>query len=483
MAQVISLDQLAEQVRTGLVALHTDSRKVMPGDVFIAVPGSVVDGGDYIADALEKGAGYVVCRSKSLPQTDVAGVLFVVDDDPQRALGILASVKFNTMTLPFPIVGVTGTNGKTTVTYLLEHLFNAAGRRAGVIGTVSYRWPGTELEAKMTTPDCLKVHALFSRMAAAHVDAAFMEVSSHALDQNRTAGIAYDGAILTNLTQDHLDYHGNMETYFAAKSLLFTSVPKDGKICVVNVDDPYGRRLLPTLKNGLGFTLHGVTVAGCRVLMGDVLACTVDGLHLRMTLDGEYWEITSPMVGYHNASNLLAVQGMARSLGLSAEDMKGLEDFNGVPGRLERVPNGKGIHAFVDYAHTPDALENVLAALRKVGFKRIITVFGCGGDRDRRKRPLMGEAVCRFSDVAVLTSDNPRTEDPLAILEDVKSGLAGCTRVLINADRRTGIELAVAEAQPGDCILVAGKGHEDYQIIGTEKFPFSDQAVLKELLG
>lgn len=482
MVQTITLEQLAEQIRTGLVGVHADSRKVQPGDLFVAVPGTSADGGAYIADALQRGAAYVVCRAASLP-VNGTGAHFVVEEDPRAALGYLAGVRFNTLRLPFPVVGVTGTNGKTTVTYLLEHLFNDAGRRAGVIGTVSYRWPGGEQEAKMTTPDCLKVHALLARMAAAQVDAVFMEVSSHALDQNRTAGVEYGGAILTNLTQDHLDYHGDMETYFAAKARLFTQVPRLDKHAVINVDDPYGRRLLPMVPGGLGFTLHDVAVDGCRVLRGEVLACTVDGLHLRMNLDGEHWEITSPMVGYHNASNLLAVQGMARCLGLSAEQMRGLEHFNGVPGRLERIPNSRGVHAFVDYAHTPDALDNVLGALRKVGFGRIITVFGCGGDRDRRKRPLMGEAVARLSDVAVLTSDNPRTEDPLSILEDVKPGLTACPRVLTEPDRRTAIGLAVAEARPGDCILVAGKGHEDYQVIGTEKISFSDQAVLREMLG
>ncbi len=480
MAQVISLEQVVEQVRTGLLTVHTDSRKVMAGDVFVAVPGFHADGGDFIPDALGRGAAYVVCRPQSVP-ADGGGAWYVLHDDPQAALGVLARARFNTEHLPFPVVGVTGTNGKTTVTYLLEYLFTAAGRRAGVIGTVNYRWPGTVQEARMTTPDCLKVHALLARMAAADVEAAFMEVSSHALHQNRTAGVEYAGAILTNLTQDHLDYHGDMESYFAAKSLLFTSVPRADKVCVINVDDPWGRRLLPQVRNGLGFTLHDVAMDGCRILRGEVLACTVDGLRLRMRLDGEEWEISSPMVGFHNASNLLAVQGMARMLGLSAAEMSHLDGFHGVPGRLERVPNAAGVHAFVDYAHTPDALENVLTALRKVGFARIITVFGCGGDRDRRKRPLMGEAVCRHTDVAVLTSDNPRTEDPLAILEDVKPGLRGCSEVIVIADRREAIARAVAEARPGDCILVAGKGHEDYQIIGTKKFPFSDQAVLREL--
>jgi UDP-N-acetylmuramoyl-L-alanyl-D-glutamate--2,6-diaminopimelate ligase len=475
------MEQLEQQVATGLLTLHIDSRKVKQGDVFVALPGATVDGGKFIENAIENGAAYIVCSEENIPANPVDAV-FVVTENTKETLGRLASARFGTANLNLQLVGVTGTNGKTTVTSILEYLFAEAGRKTGVIGTVAYRWPGTEIVANMTTPDCLKLHSLLSRMEAAGVENAFMEVSSHALDQNRTAGIRFAGGVLTNVTQDHLDYHGDMETYFDAKKKLFTTVPDVAKLGVVNLDDAYGKRLLPELSNGIGFTLTGADVEGCRVLCGEILESTVDGLKLHMSFEGQEWNITSPMVGTHNASNLLAAMAVGVGMGLTIQQMQSLSGYTGVCGRLERIPTTKGIYAFVDYAHTPDALVNVLSALRKTGFERIITVFGCGGDRDRTKRPLMGEAVAKGTDVAVLTSDNPRTENPDAILEDVKPGLADCKEVLVEVDRKKAIELAVSIAKPGDCILVAGKGHEDYQVLGTKKVPFSDQAILKELL-
>lgn len=481
MAQTIPMEQLEQQVATGLLTLHIDSRKVKQGDVFIALPGASVDGGKFIGNAIENGAAYIVCSEENIP-ADSADAVFVVTDNPKETLGRLASARFGTANLNLKLVGVTGTNGKTTVTSILEYLFAQAGRKTGVIGTVAYRWPGTEIVANMTTPDCLKLHSLLSRMEAAGVENAFMEVSSHALDQNRSAGIRFAGGVLTNVTQDHLDYHGDMESYYEAKKKLFTTVPDTEKLGVVNLDDDYGKRLLPELANGIGFTLTNQAVEGCRVLCGDIVESTVDGLKLHMTFEGQDWQITSPMVGTHNASNLLAAMAVGIGMGLTPAQMQCLSEYNGVCGRLERIPTDKGIYAFVDYAHTPDALVNVLSALRKTGFERIIAVFGCGGDRDRTKRPLMGEAVAKGADVAVLTSDNPRTENPEAILDDVKPGLAECKEVLVEVDRKKALELAVSIAEPGDCILVAGKGHEDYQVIGTKKVSFSDQAILKELL-
>lgn len=481
MAQTIPMEQLEQQVATGLLTLHIDSRKVKQGDVFIALPGATVDGGKFIENAIANGAAYIVCSEENIPE-HTADAVFVVTENAKETLGRLASARFGTGNLNLQLVGVTGTNGKTTVTSILEYLFAQAGRKTGVIGTVAYRWPGTEIVANMTTPDCLKLHSLLSRMEAAGVENAFMEVSSHALDQNRTAGIRFTGGVLTNVTQDHLDYHGDMETYFDAKKKLFTTVPDVNKLGVVNLDDAYGKRLLPELSNGIGFTLTDAEVEGCRILRGKIVESTVDGLKLHMDFEGQEWDITSPMVGTHNASNLLAAMAVGLGMGLATDQMQSLSGYSGVCGRLERIPTTKGIYAFVDYAHTPDALVNVLSALRKTGFERIITVFGCGGDRDRTKRPLMGEAVAKGTDVAVLTSDNPRTENPDAILEDVKPGLADCKEVLVEVDRKKAIELAVSIAKSGDCILVAGKGHEDYQVLGTKKVPFSDQAILKELL-
>jgi UDP-N-acetylmuramoyl-L-alanyl-D-glutamate--2,6-diaminopimelate ligase len=416
-----------------------------------------------------------------------------VDDAPD-ALGLLAAASFRTDNLPFPLIGITGTNGKTTSAYLLEHLFRASGRRAGVLGTVNYRWPGHEEEAPLTTPDCLSLHRALAAMrdsgpagdSGNGVDAAIMEVASHALEQKRVAGLSFAAAMFTNLTQDHLDYHGDMENYFRAKRLLFAAVPRAGKILVINGDDDYGRRLLEEFPQAAGYGFS-VPAPPCRVwLGGSLLADTPTGLRLRLTRAGQTWELASPLVGRHNAFNLMGVMALAMEFGFRPADFSCFRDFPGVCGRLERIPVpaalGKRTGIFVDYAHTPDALIRAQEALRDAGFARLITVFGCGGDRDRGKRPLMGEAVARFSDIAVLTSDNPRTENPEAILDDIMPGLAQAKEVHRESDRRKALALALSLLRPGDALLVAGKGHESYQIVGSTRYPFSDQAVLKELL-
>lgn len=484
MAEIISKERLIQQVSTGLITVQTDSRKIGQGDVFVPVATEPTRRRTFIADAIAKGAGYIVCEKGDVLE-EAKEVFFVVVPNSREMLGELAGIRFGTQDLELKVVGVTGTNGKTTVTSLLEYIFSEQGRKAGVIGTVAYRWAGIEQPASMTTPDCLKQHALLARMEAASVENVFMEVSSHALDQNRSAGITFSGAVLTNLTQDHLDYHGDMEAYYQAKKKLFAGLPKKNKFCVINVDDTYGRRLCDELNGShvVGFSLNDEQ--GCKpssMVNGKILSVSEEGLHLQITHDEQEWELHSPMVGNHNASNLLAVIAVSLQMGLTPENLQCLSRYAGVSGRLERIPSTTGIHAFVDYAHTPDALVNVLSALRGAGFKRIITVFGCGGDRDKTKRPIMGEAVGEGSDVAVLTSDNPRTEDPNSILEDILPGLAKSKEVHTEVDREKAIALAVSLAHKGDCVLVAGKGHEDYQVIGTEKIPFSDQAILKGLL-
>lgn len=487
MKPIIEFEELVGVVRATRPAIRTDSRKIGSGDVFVAVPGVAVDGATFIAKAAAAGAAYVVCRLAAAPEIEAlpeaANITVAFHEDPRHALGLLAQARYGTDALPFPVVGVTGTNGKTTITYLLEHLFRSAGKRTGVLGTVSYRWPGHEQDAPLTTPDCLELHAMLAQMAEAGVEVAFMEVSSHALDQERVAGIHFQSAVLTNLTQDHLDYHGNMENYFKAKARLFTELPDSDKMAAINADDAWGRRLLAMLPGAVGFGLGDETVPGSRPLRGEMLRCSTAGVHLRMHFEGEEWEIDSPLVGAHNASNLLAVQAVGLGLGLRPVDFACLENFAGVPGRLERVVNPQGVDVFVDYAHTPDALVNVLRALRAVGFKRIITVFGCGGNRDRTKRPLMGKAVAAHSDVAVLTSDNPRNEAPLAIMDDVMPGLAGAREVVADPDRKSAIATALAMLRPGDALLVAGKGHENYQMIGDRKVPYSDQQTIREILG
>ena len=474
--ETYSLAGTLRLLRSGKADLKIHSGRVMPGDVFVALPG----GEQYIADAVARGAGVVVCAPNAAEGIN-APVRVVACPAPRTVLGRLARARYRTAALDFPVIGITGTNGKTTITYLLEAFFSALGKRVGVMGTINYRWPGHEEPAPLTTPDCLTLHANLAHMREAGVEVAAMEVSSHALDQERVAGINFSGAIFTNLTQDHLDYHAGMDDYFASKVKLFKAPYARLQAAAINADCAYGRKLLARHRRALGFGL--TSPKGRRPYVhGEILSLTPQGLHLRMTYEGRRWELESSLVGAFNASNLLAVQALALALGYKPEQFKMLESFNGVPGRLERIDNPQGLAVFVDYSHTPDALVNAQRTLKDAGFKRLITVFGCGGNRDRGKRPLMGKAVADFADIAVLTSDNPRREDPLAILDDIRPGLASCPQVVEEVDRRKAIAKALALLKPGDALLVAGKGHEDYQIIGETKYPFSDQAVIREVL-
>lgn len=478
---------LLETCRRGGVEVRSDSRSVARGDIFVAVPGVNEDGARFIPAAVQAGASVVVCRPggaeegavRNAPRAEDCRVVY--HDDPREALWRLAEARWRTDALSITVLGVTGTNGKTTSTYLLERLFTEAGHKVGVLGTVNYRWPGHCEAAPLTTPDPLKVHSMLAQMDAEGVDVAVMEVSSHAIDQQRICGVPFAGAAFTNLTQDHLDFHNDMESYFKTKARLFLELPRAEKAMVVNADDPWGRRLLELCPRALSFGLQQGPPRR-RHLWGELLSAGTGGCHLRMHLKGRTWELRSPLVGAFNASNLLTVQALALEMGLEPEQFAALEGFTGVCGRLERVNNPQGLNVFVDYAHTPDALVNVLKALRGAGFKRIITVFGCGGNRDRSKRPLMGEAVARYADVAVLTSDNPRFEEPQAILQDVLPGLREAREVLVEVDRRTATARALDMLDKDGALLIAGKGHEDYQIIQGVRHHYSDQEVVRELL-
>ncbi|MEG2172582.1 MAG: UDP-N-acetylmuramoyl-L-alanyl-D-glutamate--2,6-diaminopimelate ligase [Desulfovibrionaceae bacterium] len=473
-------DSLVREVRRQQTAVYVDSRQVTPGSVFVAVPGAQEDGNHFIPQAILAGARTLVCQQP--PDHVDEDLRIVVHPDPRAAVWHLAQALYGTDSLTMQVVGITGTNGKTTTAYVLEHVFSALGRKVGVLGTVNYRWPGFVQAAPLTTPDTLTLHRMLAQMQAAGVDIAFLEMSSHALDQQRAGGIVFDGAIFSNLTQDHLDFHADMEHYFHAKAKLFTELPRQNKSAVINADDAFGRRLLSMCPGALGFGLGAEGVDGHRHLHGRVLASSTAGVHLHMRLGAQEWELRSPLVGAFNASNLLAVQGLCLELGLNPQDLQSLEDFHGVSGRLERVPNPRGLDVFVDYAHSPDALVNVLQALRGAGFERIITLFGCGGNRDRTKRPRMGEAVALWSDVAVLTSDNPRFEKPEDIIADVLPGLERAKEVVVEADRRTATQVALNMLRPGDALLVAGKGHEEYQLIEGVKHSYSDQQTIRELL-
>lgn len=473
-------EELKRQVRSGRL-VRTHSGHVRPGDVFVALPGVRTDGREYIAEAAARGATTIIAGPGSRGR-DANGAAVLEHPDPREALGELAAEHFDTARRCPRLVGVTGTNGKTTVTYLAEHLLRSAGYRVGVIGTIGARWPGGQADTGMTTPDCWTLHELLARMRDEQVDLACMEVSSHALDQQRVAGLRFEVAVLTNVTQDHLDYHGDMESYFQAKARLFAAGSEGPRRRVLNADDPFGRRLLHE-HGGLGYGLERDRLPDVDYLHGKATWCTRRGLGLEMRTADDSWLLESPLVGRHNAANLLAVQAAGLCLGLAAEEMQALRAFHGVPGRLERVANARDLDIFVDYAHTPDALENVLRALKSLDFARIVAVFGCGGDRDRSKRPLMARAVARWADVAVLTSDNPRHEDPEAIMDDAWPGLRACGQALREADRRAAIGRALELMRPGDALLVAGKGHEVTQQIGAEKLPFHDPTVIRELLG
>lgn len=479
--------ELREKIRAGL-DVFSDSREVTQGSVFVAVTGAAEDGTRYVPQALEKGAGCIVldeqrASSDLLSLIREKGARAILCQSTRAAISDLAAARYHTSERKLKILGVTGTNGKTTCAYLLEQLFLAMGHKVGVLGTVSYRWPGYCLPAPLTTPGPLEVHRALRDMEEAGAQVCVMEVSSHALAQGRVHDVPFAGACFTNLTQDHLDFHKDMEDYFAAKALLFTATPRADKAVATNADDAYGLRLAQMCPNswtyGFGPAPEGVNPD--HHLQGELLEHGTSGVGLRLSCQGKTWELHSPLIGRFNADNLLTVQALGLAMGIT--DFAALEGFAGVPGRIERVENAKGLHVFVDYAHTPDALVNVQQALRGAGFKRLVTVFGCGGNRDRTKRPLMGEAVATYSDVAVLTSDNPRFEDPLAIMADVVPGLAKAREVHQEPDRRKATELALSLLGPDDALLIAGKGHEDYQIVNGVKRHYSDQETVRELLG
>lgn len=473
------LAYLLDICQNGQAGVCSDSRRINPGDIFVAVPGNAADGSEFIPDALSRGAAWIVCApesAKSVPEGKGVPV-----QDLRVALWQLAQARWHTDALKMKIVGITGTNGKTTCAWLLEKLFASLGETTGLLGTIEYHWPGMKRDAALTTPGALELHEMLAEMNARGVQTLVMEVSSHALAQLRVGGINFAGALFTNLTQDHLDFHKDMESYFNAKARLFLQKQRGSKAMAINSDDLYGSRLLDLAPAGLSYGLEKAQ-PGRTHLQGELLALTPEGMRLRMHYGRQSWELQTTLIGRFNALNLLAVQALALQMGVDPQHFRIFEEFSGVPGRLERVRNERGVHIFIDYAHTPDALINALKALRGAGFKRIVTVFGCGGNRDRTKRPLMGKAVAENSDIAILTSDNPRLEDPLAIMGDVKPGLATAKKLICEADRREATRRALDMLSPGDALLIAGKGHEDYQIIGLEKRHYSDRETVQEFL-
>jgi UDP-N-acetylmuramoyl-L-alanyl-D-glutamate--2,6-diaminopimelate ligase len=471
-----------------VTSLTDDSRAVRPGSVFVAVKGERVDGHAFVGKAVEAGAAALVLQ-KGLSVAAAPSVPVVRVEDSRRVLGVLAGRFYREPASRLCMVGVTGTNGKTTVTYLCKGVLEAAGRRVGLIGTVAYQIGDERLPAAHTTPGAVELQALLSRMADAGMDAAVMEVSSHALAMDRTAGCEFDVAIFTNLSQDHLDFHADMDGYFQAKLRLFADLDPAGrklrpKRAIVNTDDARGARVCTASR----VPVWTYAIRQPADIRAEDVRLALSGTRFTAATPRGRFPVESRLVGEHNVYNILAAIGVGLHEGLSPEVIqRGIVSVVNVPGRFERVEAGQDFTVVVDYAHTDDALLRLLTAAQALKTGRIITVFGCGGDRDRGKRPKMGRVAARFSDVVFLTSDNPRSEDPAAILREIEVGVREAltekrVRYEVIADRRAAIEAAVREAKSGDTVLIAGKGHEDYQIVGTTRLHFDDREVARAAL-
>jgi UDP-N-acetylmuramoyl-L-alanyl-D-glutamate--2,6-diaminopimelate ligase len=467
-----------------VTGLEYDSRRVKPGFLFFAFPGAKVDGRKFAEQAVQQGAAAVV--SELEPPDGFAGPWIQVDHG-RKALAAAAKNFYGAPDKKLELTGITGTNGKTTTSYLVDSVMRAAGRVTGIVGTIEYHLAGKILPAANTTPESLDLFRMFAALAdeserALKQGAMTMEVSSHAQALGRVHGIEFRTAVFTNLTRDHLDFHGTMEEYFAAKRLLFVPEPglRPPRFAVLNRDDEWAGRIEPPADEQIIW--YGMS-AGAEY-RAEKIEFGFEGLRFRLNTGSVAYDITSPLVGRHNVYNILAAicTGVSYSINM-ATVIEGIANCRAVPGRFERVDVGQPFLVVVDYAHTDDALRNLIAVARDLKPRRVITLFGCGGDRDRAKRPLMGMAAGSASDFVVLTSDNPRSEDPLDIINDALVGLRRYdTPHIIEPDRRKAIRLAVNEARPGDILLLAGKGHEPDQVLGSQTIHFDDREIAEAVL-
>ncbi len=457
-----------------VLALTCDSRGVTPGALFAALPGTKANGLEYVGDAVRRGA-VAVLAGEEVPG---CGVPAVVTDNPRRALSEAADTFYGFPSRRLKLIGVTGTNGKTTVAYLLTHALRQFGVRVGSLGTITYDTLARQRPAPLTTPGSVEFAGLLKEMADAGAEYAVVEVSSHALSQERVWSQRFAGAVFTNLSRDHLDYHGDMESYLRTKKRLFEQLDA-GAWAVVNRDDPAA----VFLTRGLAAKVVGYGLGGDAEVSGKIVESGISGVVMECRIGGEAVAFRTGLVGKHNAANCLAALAALHAAGFDALDSAAaLASFPGVPGRLERITAPNGANIFIDYAHTDDALRTALAALRPLTAARLLVVFGCGGDRDRGKRPLMGRAAEELADVVFVTSDNPRTEPPERIIEDILGGLERPEVATTLVDRRQAVLAAVRQARAGDVVLVAGKGHEDYQLVGTERLHLDDRELVSEAL-
>jgi UDP-N-acetylmuramoyl-L-alanyl-D-glutamate--2,6-diaminopimelate ligase len=458
-----------------------DSRRVQRNGLFAALPGEKSDGHDFVDQAIEKGASVIVAEKNPAAAGRVTTVLV---ENTRPILADLAATFYGFPVRKLKMAAVTGTNGKTTTTFLIKHICENAGLRCGLIGTVRYEIADRVLPATRTTPESLDVQELLAQMVNAGCRAAAMEVSSHALAQERTRGLEWDVAVFTNLTQDHLDFHGTMENYFEAKAKLFTQLAEQNKkrkaIAIVNIDDRYGEQLLRKIDKRVSIVTYGM---GARAdFRASNYRMEFGGTSYQLDARGKSYLVRVPLIGRFNVANSMAALATANALGVGLrEAVLSLSKSPQVPGRLESVPAKRQFQVFVDYAHTPDALLSVVKTLRELEPRRLLVVFGCGGDRDRQKRPLMAEVVDRHADFAIITSDNPRKEDPNAIIAEVEKGFRSDHYEKI-VDRAEAIARAIEMAQPRDIVLIAGKGHENYQEFADHTVPFDDVQVARRAL-
>lgn len=471
-----------------VTGLFQDARQVIPGSVFVAVRGQKFDGHDFLSQACSQGASALVVEDQSKVSSEYSGFVLQVPDSRQ-ALGTLASRFYWDPGQELFCVGVTGTNGKTSITYMVEAILNQVGHKTAVMGTVNHHLGENVWPSEMTTPDPISLQQRLREFRKMGATAAALEVSSHALDQRRTDSVPFDVVVFSNLTRDHLDYHKNMQNYFLAKQRLFTDLmaqsAKYPRFAVVNLADSWGRKM--AVATTAEVITYGTKDADFHC---EILEVEFSFTRFRLSTPWSRSEVKLPMAGLHNVQNSMAALAVGAATGASWDSLlRGLQEFRGVPGRLQTVVNPQGRHVLVDYAHSPDALDNVLRALQgirrgKKSEQKIWVVFGCGGDRDKGKRPLMAQSALQGADHVVLTSDNPRTEAPQAIIDDVMQGVSRADRpkVKVCLDRAQAIQETIVAAKQEDVILIAGKGHEDYQIVGQEKKPFSDYDVAFRVL-
>lgn len=476
-SEILAVKGSLDQPISGLVM---DSRRVVPGALFFALPGRRADGATFVDEAVSRGAVAVV--TNQMPAMVPTKVTFIQVADPRAMLARVSQRYYKFPDRDLEVVGVTGTNGKTTVTHLIKHLLDGE-KRVGLIGTINYDLGNRTVPSFRTTPESVDIYGMMAQMRNADCKQAVMEVSSHGIDQQRVLGLEFGVAVFTNLTRDHLDYHQSLEAYFEVKTRLFTGeIGTKPKIAVINIDDPHGMALVAKIPEGVRVVTIGENSEA--TVRAEKLVLNFKNSTFTLVWPGGKVEVDSPMIGRYNVNNLLAAIATAWSLGRDPQVfLTRLKSFTGVPGRMERIEEGQPYNVLVDYAHTDDALHNALSMLRVITPGRLLVVFGCGGKRDRAKRAMMMRAVQKFADHTFATADNPRGEALTQIFEDMKEGVSSPKSITWIDDRRRAISLALDTCKPGDCLLVAGKGHESYQEFADTVIPFDDRQVVRELIG